>query len=54
MARQTPSASLAGHFDGRIVSLPEIYVALVILVACNGDIGIGFLYHEACLQESFA
>src|SRR5208337_3507787 len=24
------------------------------LVACNGDIGIGFLYHEACLQESFA
>jgi len=27
---------------------------IIRLVACNGDIGIGFLYHEACLQESFA
>jgi OOP family OmpA-OmpF porin len=24
------------------------------LVACNSDIGIRFMYHEACLKESFA
>jgi hypothetical protein len=25
-----------------------------LLVACNSDIGIRFMYHEACLKESFA
>jgi hypothetical protein len=24
------------------------------LVACNSDIGISFMYHEACLQGSYA
>jgi hypothetical protein len=24
------------------------------LVACNSDIGIALMYHEACLKESFA
>ena len=24
------------------------------LVACNSDIGIAFMYHEACVKESFA
>ena len=23
------------------------------LVACNSDIGIAFMYHEACVKESF-
>jgi hypothetical protein len=26
----------------------------VSLVACNSDIGIAFVYHEACVMESFA
>ena len=25
-----------------------------ILVACNSDIGIAFMYHDACVKESFA
>src|SRR5271170_6937581 len=35
---------------GSVSSFAKVHT----LVACNGDIGIGFLYHEACLQESFA
>ena len=32
---------------------PMITLALT-LVACNSDIGSGFMYHEACVKESFA
>ncbi|MFZ3361318.1 MAG: hypothetical protein WA177_21440, partial [Xanthobacteraceae bacterium] len=30
------------------------YAAAEALVACNSDIGMGFMYHEACLKGSYA
>ena len=29
-------------------------LAMGALVACNSDIGIALMYHEACVKESFA
>jgi hypothetical protein len=36
---------------GSLLRDPAVFARLV---ACNSDIGIAFVYHEACVMESFA
>jgi len=38
----------------RAGKLSSLEVTRCILVACNSDIGIALMYHEACVRESFA
>jgi hypothetical protein len=59
IAVATEAPSVNGVF--MLTSAPWYYAGIQygdhrmgLLVACNSDIGIGFMYHEACLKESFA
>jgi hypothetical protein len=42
---------LRAHYDRLLAAGKRPKVALV---ACNSDNGIAFVYHEACVMESFA
>jgi hypothetical protein len=60
-AALTPSLSLDGQGEGSDTDTDtetetenKNSLTRSILVACNSDIGIKFMCHEACLKESFA